>query len=80
MVCSFEKYGESIKKATFPGMTSNHHLHHMAGKAIAYAEMLEFGKKYAVQVIKNAKALAEALTRMVSQYLVKNEDLQNLIR
>jgi len=61
MVCSFEKYGESIKKATFPGMTSNHHLHHMAGKAIAYAEMLEFGKKYAVQVIKNAKALAEAL-------------------
>ena len=61
MVCSFEKYGEPIKKATFPGMTSNHHLHHMAGKAIAFAEMLEFGKKYAVQVVKNAKALAEAL-------------------
>jgi glycine hydroxymethyltransferase len=62
MVVSFEKYGEEIKKATFPGMTSNHHLHHMAGKAIAFAEMIEFGEKYAVQVVKNAKALAEALS------------------
>lgn len=61
MVVSYNKYAEDIKKATFPGMTSNHHLHHMAGKAIAFAEMLEFGKKYAVQVVKNAKALAEAL-------------------
>jgi len=61
MIVSYDKYGEEIKKATFPGMTSNHHLHHMAGKAIAFAEMLEFGKKYAVQVVKNAKALAEAL-------------------
>ena len=62
MICSFNKYGEEIKKATFPGMTSNHHLHHMAGKAIAFAEMLEFGKKYAAQVVKNAKTLAEALS------------------
>ena len=62
MIASFEKYGEEIKKATFPGMTSNHHLHHMAGKAIAFAEMIEFGKKYAIQVVKNAKALAEALS------------------
>ncbi len=62
MICSFDKYSDEIKKATFPGMTSNHHLHHMAGKAIAFAEMLEFGKKYAVQVVKNAKALAEALS------------------
>ena len=62
MIVSYEKYGEEIKKATFPGMTSNHHLHHMAGKAIAFAEMIEFGKKYAVQVVKNAKAFAEALS------------------
>ncbi|MDE1829977.1 MAG: serine hydroxymethyltransferase [Thaumarchaeota archaeon] len=62
MICSFNKYAEEIKKATFPGMTSNHHLHHMAGKAIAFAEMLEFGKKYAAQVVKNAKTLAEDLS------------------
>jgi glycine hydroxymethyltransferase len=61
MVVSFEKYADEIKKATFPGMTSNHHLHHVAGKAIAFAEMIEFGKKYASQVVKNAKALAQAL-------------------
>lgn len=61
MICSFDKYGDDIKKATFPGMTSNHHLHHMAGKAIAFTEMLEFGKKYAAQVVKNAKVLAETL-------------------
>ncbi len=61
MVLGFEKYAEAIKKATFPGNTSNHHLHHVAGKAIAFAEMLQFGREYAGQVIKNAKALAQSL-------------------
>lgn len=60
-VISFEKYGEQIKKATFPSNTSNHHLHNMAGKAIAFAEMLEFGKEYGGQVIENAKVLGQAL-------------------
>ncbi len=61
MILSFEKYAEEIKKAVFPGNTSSHHLHNVAGKAIALAELLEFGKEYAKQVIKNARALAEAL-------------------
>ena len=61
LVLGSEKHEEVIKKATFPGLTSSHHIHHMAGKAIAFAEVLEFGKKYAVEVIKNAKILAEAL-------------------
>jgi len=60
-VLSFEKYAEQIKKATFPSNTSNHHLHTVAGKAVAFAEMLEFGKQYAEQVITNAKALGQAL-------------------
>ena len=60
-VLSFEKYAEQIKKATFPSNTSNHHLHNMAGKAIAFAEMLEFGKQYAKQDVSNAKALGQAL-------------------
>jgi len=60
-VISFEKYGEQIKKATCPSNTSNHHLHNLAGKAIAFAEMLEFGKQYGEQVIANAKALGQAL-------------------
>ena len=60
-VLSFDKYAEQIKKATFPSNTSNHHLHHLAGKAVAFAEMLEFGKQYAKQVVANAKALGQAL-------------------
>src|ERR687890_816762 len=61
IIVSKEKHSEQIKKAVFPGNTSSHHLHHVAGKAIALAESLEFGKEYAKQVIRNAKALAEAL-------------------
>ena len=45
----------------FPGVTSSYHLHHVAAKAIAYAEHLEFGEAYAKQIIKNAQSLAQAL-------------------
>jgi len=45
----------------FPGVTSSYHLHHVAAKAIAFAEHLEFGEEYAKQTIKNAKSLAQSL-------------------
>jgi len=45
----------------FPGVTSSYHLHHVAAKAIAYAEHLEFGEDYAKQTIKNAQNLAQSL-------------------
>ena len=61
IIVSLERHADSIKKAIFPGNTSSHHLHHVAGKAIALAESLEFGKEYAKQVITNAKILAESL-------------------
>ncbi len=61
LILSHEKFADSIKKATFPGVTSSHHIHHMAAKAITFAEVLEFGKQYAKDVINNAKTLAEAL-------------------
>jgi len=60
-VISFENYADQIKKATFPSNTSNHHLHNLAGKAIAFAEMLQFGKEYAGAIIDNAKSLGQAL-------------------
>ena len=62
LVLGSKEHEESIKKATFPGLTSSHHIHHMAAKAIAFAEAIEFGKDYAIQVIKNAKSFAEALS------------------
>jgi glycine hydroxymethyltransferase len=60
-VLSWDKYGERIKRATFPGMVSNHHLHALAGVTIACTEMLEFGKDYAQQIVRNSKALGQAL-------------------
>jgi glycine hydroxymethyltransferase len=60
-VLSWSKDAAAVKKATFPGMVSNHHLHALAGVAVACSEMQEFGKDYARQVVKNAKALAQAL-------------------
>ena len=62
LVLGREEHADLIKKATFPGLTSSHHIHHMGAKAIAFAEALEFGKDYANQVIKNAKVLAETLS------------------
>ncbi|GBE19274.1 serine hydroxymethyltransferase [archaeon BMS3Abin16] len=56
-----DRLKEKIDNAVFPGVVSNHHLHHLAGLAVALAEMLEFGEDYAAQTIANAKALAEAL-------------------
>ena len=46
----------------FPGVTSSYHLHHVAAKAIAYAEHLEFGEAYAKQTIKNAQSFAQSLS------------------
>ncbi len=64
LVLGFEKHADPIKKAMFPGLTSSHHIHHMGAKAVAFAEALEFGKDYAEQTIKNAKALASELNNI----------------
>ena len=61
LILSRPEHGEKIKKSTFPGNVSNHHLHHLAGKAVMFAEMLAFGKEYASQIVKNSRALATAL-------------------
>ena len=44
-----------------PYLQSNHHVHHVAGLAVALAEMLEFGQAYAAQIVANSQALAETL-------------------
>ena len=61
MVLSKTEHADTIKKATFPGMTSNHHLHNVAGTAVALAEFLKFGDPYVKQIIKNAQKLGQAL-------------------
>jgi glycine hydroxymethyltransferase len=60
-VVSWSKYAEPIKRAVFPGLSSNHHLHAVAGVAIAFAEALEFYPEYVRNIVMNSKALAQAL-------------------
>ncbi|MDP2749771.1 MAG: serine hydroxymethyltransferase [Nanoarchaeota archaeon] len=57
-----EKYAKAIDKAVFPGMQGGPHNHTNAAKAVAFGEALrpEF-KNYAVQIVKNAKVLADEL-------------------
>ncbi|KZX16142.1 serine hydroxymethyltransferase [Methanobrevibacter cuticularis] len=61
IILTKNEYADKIDDAVFPGVVSNHHLHHVAGLGIATAEMLEFGSDYAKQIIKNAKALGQSL-------------------
>lgn len=56
-----EQMEKALKRAVFPGVTSNHHLHEMAALAIALDEMLRFGRRYASQIVKNSKKLASSL-------------------
>lgn len=60
-ILTWNRNADAVKRATFPGMVSNHHLHALAGVTIACTEMLTFGKAYTQQIVKNAKALAQAL-------------------
>lgn len=61
LVSNREDLIDILRSCTFPALLSNHHLHNVAGLAIALAEMLEFGKEYHKNVINNAKALGQAL-------------------
>ena len=61
IIFSTHALADAIDEAVFPGTVSNHHLHHVAGLAVTLVEMLEFGKAYAQQTIKNAKTLGAAL-------------------
>ncbi|MEM1695722.1 MAG: serine hydroxymethyltransferase [Desulfurococcaceae archaeon] len=52
---------KEIGKVVFPMFVSNHHLHRLAATAVTAIEMKVWGRDYAQQVVRNAKALAEAL-------------------
>ena len=59
-----EDLSKAINRSVFPGSQGGPLMHIIAAKAVAFGEALrpEF-KGYAQQVVKNARALAEALTR-----------------
>lgn len=62
VMCDDEEIAKRINKAVFPGSQGGPLMHIIAAKAIAFKEALtpEF-KEYQVQVVKNAKAMANRL-------------------
>lgn len=64
MIMCREEYAKAVDKAIFPGMQGGPLMHVIAAKAVAFKEALQPGfKEYQEQVVKNAKALAEALLK-----------------
>ena len=59
-----EQYAKAIDKAIFPGTQGGPLMHIIAAKAVCFGEALkpEF-KEYAEQIVKNAKAMADGLTK-----------------
>jgi len=59
-----EEFGPTVNKAIFPGMQGGPLMHIIAAKAVCFGEALkpEFSA-YAEQIVKNAKVLAEELTK-----------------
>ena len=64
MILCPEKYAKQVDKAVFPGIQGGPLMHIIAAKAVALGEALkpEF-KEYQKQIIKNAAAMADELTK-----------------
>jgi glycine hydroxymethyltransferase len=62
IVCR-EQYATAIDKSVFPGLQGGPLMHVIAAKAVAFREAMqpEF-REYAAQIVRNAAALADALT------------------
>ncbi len=54
---------EKIGNALSPSLVTSHHLNRLPSLAISIMEMKEFGHEYGKQIVKNSKALAEALAK-----------------
>jgi glycine hydroxymethyltransferase len=62
MIFCKEKYAKELDRAVFPGIQGGPLMHVIAAKAVCFKEALSDSfKEYQVQVVKNAKALSEAL-------------------
>jgi len=62
IMCNTE-YAQAIDKAVFPGMQGGPLMHTIAAKAVCFEEALRPSfKEYNLQIVRNAKALAETLS------------------
>jgi glycine hydroxymethyltransferase len=59
-----EEIAKKIDRAIFPGTQGGPHMHTIAGKAVAFGEALNPSfKKYAKQILKNAKAMEKVFKK-----------------
>ncbi len=64
IIFSRKKYSEAIDKSVFPGLQGGPHGNQIAASAVALREASEPAfRKYAKQIVKNARALAETLKK-----------------
>jgi glycine hydroxymethyltransferase len=62
MILAKKEYAEKIDKAIMPGMQGGPLEHIIAAKAVAFKEAMSSSfKKYATQIVKNARSLADTL-------------------
>jgi len=61
IILADKEHGEAVKSKVYPRFVDNAHWNRIAALTLALAEMQRFGRDYAGQVIRNAKALAKAL-------------------
>ncbi len=64
LILAKKEYGNILNKSVFPGIQGGPHMHTIAAKAIAFKEAMsdEF-KQYGIQIVKNARALADNLQK-----------------
>lgn len=73
IVWNSDEIAEKLRLAIFPGLTAIHQINSVAAMAVTLAEMLVFGKDYAAQMVKNAKALGKALDEEGFDVLCKHK-------
>jgi len=61
IILADKEHGELLKDKIYPAFVDNAHWNRIAALSLALAEMKNFGKAYATQIVRNSKTLAEAL-------------------
>ncbi len=67
-----EEIYKKVRTGFYPSLITNHHINRIPGIAATLLEMLEFGEAYFGQVVRNSKALGEALYERAFDVLDRN--------
>jgi len=59
-----KKFWPAADRGVFPGSSSNHHLNTLPALLVATREMKQFGREYAIQIVRNAQALGSSLDEL----------------